>query len=84
MKLVNFGRKKYHIEIPLEEEFIKDLTYSNILRLKFRVIQHLIEVQNEKLKTAIEGDVDTLLDEISELKQTEMEIAKIIGNVTVK
>ena len=48
------------------------------------MIQHLIEVQNEKLKTAIEGDVDALLDEISELKQTEMEIAKIIGNVTVK
>ena len=68
----------------MEENFIKDLTYSNILRLKFRVIQHLIEVQNEKLKTAIEGDVDALLDEISELKQTEMEIAKIIGNVTVK
>ena len=83
-EISEFWKKKYHIEIPLEEEFIKDLTYSNILRLKFRVIQHLIEVQNEKLKTAIEGDVDTLLDEISELKQTEMEIAKIIGNVTVK
>ena len=83
-EISEFWKEKYHIEIPLEEDFIKDLTYSNILRLKFRVIQHLIEVQNEKLKTAIEGDVDTLLDEISELKQTEMEIAKIIGNVTVK
>ncbi|OUT99944.1 MAG: DNA primase [Flammeovirgaceae bacterium TMED32] len=83
-EISEFWKEKYHIEIPLEEDFIKDLTYSNILRLKFRVIQHLIEVQNEKLKTAIEGDVDTLLDEISELKQTEMKIAKIIGNVTVK
>ena len=83
-EISEFWKEKYHIEIPLEEDFIKDLTYSNILRLKFRVIQHLIEVQNEKLKTAIEGDVDALLDEISELKQTEMEIAKIIGNVTVK
>ena len=83
-EISEFWKEKYHIEIPLEEDFIKDLTYSNILRLKFRVIQHLIEVQNEKLKTAIEGDLDTLLDEISELKQTEMKIAKIIGNVTVK
>ncbi len=83
-EISEFWKEKYHIEIPLEEDFIKDLTYSNILRLKFRVIQHLIEVQNEKLKTAIEGDADTLLDEISELKQTEMKIAKIIGNVTVK
>jgi len=83
-EISEFWKEKYHIEIPLEEDFIKELTYSNILRLKFRVIQHLIEVQNEKLKTAIEGDVDALLDEISELKQTEMEIAKIIGNVTVK
>tara|TARA_X000001036_G_scaffold214531_1_gene200972 strand:+ start:232 stop:2160 length:1929 start_codon:yes stop_codon:yes gene_type:complete len=83
-EISKFWKKKYHIEVPLEEDLIKDHTYSNILRFKFRVIQHLIEVQNEKLKTALEGEVDNLLEEISELKHTEMEIAKIIGNVTVK
>ena len=83
-EISEFWKEKYQIEVPLEEDFIKDVTYSNILRFKFRVIQHLIEVQNEKLKTAIEGEIDSLLDEISDLKQTEMEIAKILGNVTVK
>ena len=83
-EISEFWREKYQIEVPLEEDFIKDVTYSNILRFKFRVIQHLIEVQNEKLKTALEGEIDNLLDEISDLKQTEMEIAKILGNVTVK
>ena len=65
-------------------DFIKDLTYSNILRLKFRVIQHLIDLENEKLKLANEEEVDQILNEISEMKQTEMQIAKILGNVTVK
>ena len=83
-EISEFWREKYQIEVPLEEDFIKDVTYSNILRFKFRVIQHLIEVQNEKLKTALEGEIDNLLDEISDLKQTEMEIAKILGNVTAK
>ena len=83
-EISEFWREKYQIEVPLEEDFIKDVTYSNILRFKFRVIQHLIEIQNEKLKSAMEGEIDSLLDEISDLKQTEMEIAKILGNVTVK
>ena len=83
-EISEFWREKYQIEVPLEEDFIKDVTYSNILRFKFRVVQHLIEVQNEKLKTAMEGELDNLLDKISDLKQTEMEIARILGNVTVK
>ena len=83
-EISEFWKEKYQIDVPLEEDYIKDVTYSNILRFKFRVVQHLIEVQNEKLKTAMEGEIDNLLDEISDLKRTEMEIAKILGNVTVK
>ena len=83
-EISEFWKEKYHIDVPQEEDYIKDVTYSNILRFKFRVIQHLIEVQIKKLKTAKDGEIDNLLDEISNLKQTEMEIAKIIGNVTVK
>ena len=83
-EISEFWKSKYHIEVPKEVDFIKDLTYSNILRLKFRVIQHLIDLENEKLKLANEEEVDQILDEISEMKQTEMQIAKILGNVTVK
>ncbi|MFY0598719.1 MAG: DNA primase [Cyclobacteriaceae bacterium] len=78
--------KKFKIYIPKEKELLKDVTYSNILRLKFRIVQHLIEEENKKLIEEIQDDdkVDEILDEINELKKIEMDIAKHLGNVTVK
>ena len=76
--------KKYKIHIPRENEMLRDVTYTNILRLKFRIIQHLIQEESQKLKEASESDVDHYLDEISELKKIEMDIAKILGNVTAR
>lgn len=77
--------KKFQIYIPKEEEQLKDVTYSNILRLKFRIVQHLIEEENRKLKEATnEDDIDILLDEINGLKKIEMSLAEFLGNVTVK
>ncbi len=77
--------KKFQIYIPKEEEQLKDVTYSNILRLKFRIVQHLIEEENRKLKeTTNEDDIDILLDEINGLKKIEMSLAEFLGNVTVK
>lgn len=77
--------KKFHIYVPKEQDQLKDLTYTNILRLKFRIVQHLIEEENKKLKNEnVEDDIDILLDQINELKKIEMSIAKMLGNVTVK
>ena len=77
--------KKFQIYIPKEEEQLRDVTYSNILRLKFRIVQHLIEEENRKLKEATnEDDIDILLDEINGLKKIEMSLAEFLGNVTVK
>ncbi len=77
-------KDKYHIHVPREADFLKDVTYTNVLRLKFRIIQHLIEEENKKLNDAkTETEVDELLDEINELKGVEVEIAKILGNVLV-
>ncbi|MEM9337949.1 MAG: DNA primase [Bacteroidota bacterium] len=75
---------KYHIHVPRETEFLRDVTYTNVLRLKFRIIQQLIKEESKKLKEA-EGDqeIDELLDEINELKKVEVEIAKVLGNVIV-
>ncbi len=76
--------EKYKIYVPREVEFLRDVTYTNVLRLKFRIIQHLIKEENEKLKLAeTDQAVDELLDEINELKKVEIEIAKILGNVIV-
>ncbi|MEQ9403675.1 MAG: DNA primase [Cyclobacteriaceae bacterium] len=77
-------KEKYKIHVPRETEFLRDVTYTNVLRLKFRIIQHLIKEENQKLRSAKnEGEVDELLDEINELKKVEVEIAKILGNVLV-
>lgn len=77
--------KRFQIFVPKEIDKLRDITYSNILRLKFRIVQHLVEEETRKLKSAMsEDDIDILLDEINELKKIEMSIAKILGNVTVK
>lgn len=77
--------KKFKIHVPHEREQLRDVTYSNILRLKFRVVQHLIEKEKKKLKEAkTDKESDELLDEIAHLKKIEVSIAKILGNVTVK
>lgn len=76
--------EKYKIHVPRETEFLRDVTYTNVLRLKFRIVQQLIQEETEKLKHATnESEVDELLDDINELKMVSVEIAKILGNVLV-
>lgn len=76
--------EKYQIFVPKETEFLRDVTYTNVLRLKFRIIQQLIQEETNKLKeTTNEQEVDELLDDINELKKVSVEIAKILGNVIV-
>ncbi|MEQ8904384.1 DNA primase [Ekhidna sp.] len=76
--------EKYKIHVPRETEFLRDVTYTNVLRLKFRIVQQLIQEETEKLKHATnEAEVDELLDDINELKMVSVEIAKILGNVLV-
>ena len=76
--------EKYQIYVPRETEFLKDVTYTNVLRLKFRIVQQLIQEETDKLKhTTNEAEVDELLDDINELKKVSVEIAKILGNVLV-
>ena len=77
-------KDKHKILIPREIDQLKDVTFTNILRLKFRIIQHLIETEHKKLKEAKETvEIDRLLDEIKDLKKIEMSIAELLGNVTV-
>lgn len=76
--------EKYQIFVPRETEFLRDVTYTNVLRLKFRIIQQLIQEETDKLKEATDDQlVDELLDDINELKKVSVEIAKILGNVLV-
>lgn len=76
---------KYHIYFPHEREIIHDVAYSNILRLKFRVIQKLMEENLARMKAATS---DTELEECftihEQLKGAEREIAEILGIVIPK
>lgn len=77
-------KDKHQIHIPVETEFLRDVTYTNILRMKFRILQQLIQVESDKLKNAKnEQEIDELLDDINELKMVSVDIAKILGNVLV-
>lgn len=77
-------KDKYQIHVPLETEFLRDVTYTNVLRMKFRILQQLIQEESDKLKEAKnELEIDELLDDINDLKKMNLEIAKILGNVLV-
>ncbi|MEL7005168.1 MAG: hypothetical protein AAFN93_20895 [Bacteroidota bacterium] len=75
---------KYQIPVPKESDNLKNLAFTNILRLKFRIIQHLVQEENLKLKEAAEEQIESILEEIESLKMMEMEIAAILGNVITK
>jgi DNA primase len=43
---------EWHIFFPHEKEILHDMAYSNVLRLKFRMIQKLIEDNLNQMKMA--------------------------------
>ncbi len=76
--------EKHQIHVPKETAFLRDVIYTNVVRLKFRIIQQLIQEETDKLEhTTNDSEVDELLDEINELKKMSVEIAGILGNVIV-
>ncbi len=76
---------KHKIFVPDEKSILKNSTYTNVLRLKFRIVQRMVEENMQKLKVS---DSEELTDELLEiqfdLKKMEMSLAKILGNVTVR
>lgn len=76
---------KYQIMVAHERDKLKTSAYTNILRLKFRIIQKMIADNMDKMKAAEnDEDVDECLRVQGGLKEMEMSIAKVLGNVTVK
>ncbi len=76
---------KYKIIVAHESDSLKTSAYTNILRLKFRIIQKMISDNMEKIKSSsTDSDIDEYLRIQGDLKEMEMSIAKILGNVTVK
>jgi DNA primase len=77
--------EKYHIHFPQEKEIIQDVAYTNVLRLKFRLIQKLMEENLAQMKqSGNESDLEKYFTIHEQLKGAEREIAGILGIVISK
>ena len=80
--------EKFHIHIPQEDEIIGDLALTNVIRLKFRVVQKMMEDNLKKLKAAEEKDDWDLLEKHltmqQGLKEAERELAGKLGIVVAR
>lgn len=79
---------KYHIYFPKEKDVVNKLAFSNVLRLKFRVVQKMLDDNLQKVKRAeSEGswdDLDAALSTQTGLKEAEQELAKLLGIVIAR
>ena len=79
---------KYHIHIPKEADILNEMAYTNVLRLKFRVIQRMLDENKHKIKAAEEKgnetDVDQLLKTQIGLDQAKKELSEILGIVIAR
>lgn len=74
--------EKYHIFFPHEKEVLHEVAYSNVLRLKFRLIQKLMEENlAEMKKTTGQDEIDRHLTIHEQLKSAERELAELLGIV---
>ena len=73
---------KFQIFVPHEHDILENVVFTNVLRLKFRVVQKLITDNLAKMKDAKEEEEQERYFKIhGELKKSEMEIAKVLGIV---
>jgi DNA primase len=76
---------KYHIHFSAEKEIIQNVAYTNILRLKFRLIQRLMDENLQQMKqSGTEADLEKYFTIHEQLKGAEKEIAGILGIVIAK
>ena len=75
------GWKKNQIYVPQKDEAIQKVTYSHLLRLKFRFVQKMIEDNKKRLQSADSTEIDQYLMIHQSLKNKEKELAQALGNV---
>lgn len=77
-----YWSEEYHIYFPQEKEILHDVAYSNVLRLKFRMIQKLMEENLQQMKQATtEEDLEKYFTIHEQLKGAEKELAAMLGIV---
>ena len=76
---------KYRIHVPHEKEVLHDMAFTNVLRLKFRLIQKLTEDNLQQMKNAAnEEDLEKYFTIHEQLKGAEKELATLLGIVVPK
>lgn len=79
---------KFHIHIPKEKDMLNEMALSNVLRLKFRVVQKMMEDNLQKVKNAESSgnwdELDKVLEIQTGLKKAESELAGSLGIVVAK
>jgi DNA primase len=77
--------EKYHIHFPNEKDLLHDLAYTNVLRLKFRLIQKLTEDNLQQMKQATnDDDLEKYFTIHEQLKGAEKDLASLLGIVVPK
>jgi DNA primase len=73
---------KFQIFIPQEKDMLTHVAYSNILRLKHRIVQDKINDNMKNLaKAQTSAEQETIMRIHMQLKEIEKQIAAILGNV---
>jgi len=79
---------KFQIYIPKEKDLLNEMALSNVLRLKFRVVQKMMEDNLLKVKIAESSgnwdELDRALEMQTGLKKAESELAGSLGIVVAK
>ncbi|MDL5045698.1 DNA primase [Oscillatoria amoena NRMC-F 0135] len=76
---------KYHIYFPHERDVIHNVALNNVLRLKFRLIQKMMEDNLAEMKGEHDDrKIDHHLSVHEQLKSAEKEIADVLGIVVAK
>ena len=76
-------KNKFNIHVSDETDTLKKNTYTNILRLKFRLIKKMIKDNLKNLTNSSDSKNEEQTIKIhNKLKSVEIEIAKKLGNVT--
>jgi DNA primase len=79
---------KYHIHIPREGELLNEMAYTNVLRLKLRIIQKMLEENKQKIREAEgmgnEAEVDNILQTQIGLDQAKKELSELLGIVIAR
>lgn len=78
-EISNLWMDKFQIHVPKEEEILPSVVFSNLLRLKYRMVKKLIAENKEELRNAEPEEQQKLLQIDVALKDSRNQLAKQLG-----